>query len=320
MTVEKAYPQLTDPPLVSVVIPTFNSGPFIQETLESVVRQKGRFSLEIIVVDDGSTDDTVARVGAFDGVKLIRQVNAGPSAARNRGIASAEGDFIAFLDADDLWPANKLAVQMALFAGHPELGMVFGDCRHFDQLGARPRTQFEDEGLDADFFGGEAVLSDPYAGLFKVNYVPTGTVVARRDCLQDAGLFDESRRYVEDWDLWIRIALRCKLGYTREICQLKRAHANGLSADRERMTLAFIEVLASHAEAYGAEMRRRGLRAEPRMAFEYCLVGDARERQGDLKTARRRYLQAFATYPSLRPLYYWARSWLPKGSLPRARS
>jgi hypothetical protein len=86
------------------------------------------------------------------------------------------------------------------------------------------------------------------------------------------------------------------------------------------MKLALIEILASHAKVYGAEMRRRGLRAERLMAFEYCLVGDARERRGDRQIARRRYLQAFATHPSLRPLYYWARSWLPKGSPRRDRS
>jgi glycosyltransferase involved in cell wall biosynthesis len=299
---------------VSVVIPARNAGQFIGEALESVIRQQGPFSLEVIVVDDGSSDDTAASVEAFDGVRLVRQANAGPSAARNRGIAAARGDYIAFLDADDLWPPGKLAIQLELFRAHPQLGMVIGDCRIFDQRGPRSRTQFEQEGRDAEFFGGEPLIEDAYAKLFQGNYVPTGTVVVRRKCIEEAGLFDESRRYVEDWDLWVRIALRCRLGYTRKVCELKREHADGLSADGERMTLAFIDILAAHARAYPGELARRGLRIEPRIAFEYCLIGAARERRGDLRAARQRYMQALRTYPSLRPVYYWMRSWIPKGS------
>jgi glycosyltransferase involved in cell wall biosynthesis len=309
MTVETVSSAKPPGPLVSVVIPAHNAGPYLRETLESVTRQETAFPFEIVLIDDGSTDDTLAQARTFEEVRIVRESGRGPSAARNRGIAEARGEYVAFLDADDLWPPEKLATQVAIFQSHPELGLVVGDCRIFTDAGSRPRTQFEEQGLDTEFFGGDVVIEDPYARLFRVNFVPTGAAVVRRTCLEKAGLFDESRRYVEDLDLWFRIALHCKIGYTRRICELKREHAGGLSANRERMTLAFIDVLAAQATNHPEELNRRGLRVKPRIAFEYCLIGDARERQGDFSAARSRYLQAFRTHPSLRPLYYWLQSW-----------
>jgi glycosyltransferase involved in cell wall biosynthesis len=296
-------------PVVSVVIPAYNAGGTIAEALDSVFAQRGPFELEVILVDDGSADDTVRVAAAFPRIRLIRQANAGPSAARNRGIREARGDYVAFLDADDRWTPDKLAVQMALFRDQPGLGMVIGDCRVYTDTGPRDQTQFQEGGFDRSYFGGEAIIADAYTKLFETNFIPTGTAVLRRDCLRKTGLFNESRRRVEDLDLWFRVALHCRIGFTPALCQLKRERAGGLSADAEGMTLAFIEVLAAQAREFPQELRRRGLRPEPRMCFEYCLIGDARERRGDLKTARSRYLQGFRTHPSLRPIYYWLRTW-----------
>jgi glycosyltransferase involved in cell wall biosynthesis len=97
-------------PLISVVIPAYNAGEHLRETLASALGQQGPFTLDTIVVDDGSSDDTRAQVESMPGVRLIRQANAGPSAARNRGIAAARGELVALLDADDLWMPGKLAI------------------------------------------------------------------------------------------------------------------------------------------------------------------------------------------------------------------
>ena len=114
-------------PRVSVIIPAYNAGRTIDAALQSVFAQTFR-SFEIIVVDDGSTDDTADRVEAWGSrVMLHRQKNAGPAAARNRAIASARGEFLAFLDADDVWLPTKLARQVSYFERYPETGLLHGD-------------------------------------------------------------------------------------------------------------------------------------------------------------------------------------------------
>ena len=320
------------PPPISVIIPAYNAAAHIGEALASVAGQGGGFRLEVIVVDDGSTDATREQVAAFalavgtglapapvagcrDGggplqVRLIAQANAGPAAARNRGIRAAAGDLIGFLDADDCWPADRLRVQVPILAQFPRVGLVFGDCRGFDARGERALTQFEADGLDLGFWGAPVLVEDPYGKLLRNNFIPTGTVLARKDALLAVGLFDESRRLVEDLDLWLRLALHCPFAYTREVCELKRTHGANCSADRDAMALAYIEVLRDQARRAPGELRRRGLRIAPLIAFEYCLIGDRREGRGDRAGARGAYAAALRTRPSARPLYYWLRTWL----------
>ena len=118
--------------LVSVIIPTYNSGPFVTETIDSVLCQTHPHR-EIIVVDDGSTDDTPARVRHYGSkISYIRQSNAGVGAARNIGIRAASGDYLAFLDSDDLWLPEKLEVQLAVAARYPDSGLIACDGEYFD--------------------------------------------------------------------------------------------------------------------------------------------------------------------------------------------
>ena len=117
--------------LVSVIIPAHNSAAFIEETLDSILAQPHR-PLEILVVDDGSTDLTPQIVSGYaPEVRLIRQPQSGHPAARNTGIRAARGEFLAFLDHDDLWTPFKLALQFAAFYKDPELDLVFGHMQNF---------------------------------------------------------------------------------------------------------------------------------------------------------------------------------------------
>lgn len=296
--------------LVSVILPAFNAADYITESLESVVSQEGPFDLEVIVVDDGSTDDTRERAVSFAGVRLVSQANAGPSAARNRGISMAKGDFIAFLDSDDLWPPGKLAAQLAVADRFPEAGLIFGDCRIFTQEGPRAQTFFEEAGLGPGYFGGEGLVRKPYRRLFEMNYVPTGAALVRKDVFGVVGLFDEERRYVEDMELWFRIASRFPVAYTTQLCELKREYGSGLSANVERMALALIDVLELQLRLHGDLIREQHIPVAERIALEYCLLGDRSERLGRVREARRWYLQGFRRRPSLRPVYYWASSFV----------
>jgi len=297
-------------PVVSVIVPAYNAARYIPECLESVLRQRGGVPLEIIVVDDGSTDRTRDIVEAFGGVRLIEQNNAGPSAARNRGIGASRGDYVAFLDSDDLWTEDKLTVQMEIFRTHPEASLVFGDCLKFDRDGPFKESFFHESGLTQEFWGDPVLVRDPYIKLFENNYIPTGSVVLRKECLRASGMFDKEKRYVEDLDLWLRVAFHFPVAYTTHVCQLKRQHGDCVSNNAELMTTAFIEVLEQQRLSHGELLKDRGVRLHPRYAMEYCVLGDRCEREGRRADARRWYLKGFFAHPSVRPAYYLFRSFL----------
>lgn len=190
-------------PRVSVIIPAWNRAGTILEAIHSVLSQTF-VSLEVIVVDDGSTDGTAAAVrerhGADPRVVLLSQANQGPAAARNAGIGRARGELIAFLDSDDLWDPEKLAAQVGHLDAHPVAGLTFCDARVQDERGPQARTRFESKG-----FGGDCSLR----GLVEARFpLCTPSVLIRREALADAGGFDASFPCAEDWDLWIRLVDR----------------------------------------------------------------------------------------------------------------
>jgi glycosyltransferase involved in cell wall biosynthesis len=183
-------------PRVSVIIPTHNRSGFLRRTLASVLRQKD-VDLQIIVVDDGSTDDTPEMLAAIDDPRVTVLRNDTPqkvSAARNRGIAVADGEWVAFLDDDDLWAPDKLSSQIRRSG---ELGRTwsFGGTIVVDPelniLGGGPPLEAEEVARDL------AVRNTVTGG--------ASNVVIRRDILQQVGNFDTSLRHMSDWDLWIRI-------------------------------------------------------------------------------------------------------------------
>lgn len=118
-------------PLISVIIPVYNCEKYINEAINSVLKQN-YYPLEIIVVDDGSTDKTQEKIKEFGSqITYIYQKNGGTAKARNNGIKNAKGDYFAFLDADDIWVENKLKMQMEIFAKNPEIDLVFGQIQQF---------------------------------------------------------------------------------------------------------------------------------------------------------------------------------------------
>lgn len=172
--------------LVSVVIPVFNGERFLREAVQSVLDQ--HYSpLEIIIVDDGSTDGTATVAKALAGpVRYLRQVNQGPAAARNRGIEHAQGSLIAFADADDLWPADKLELQLPYLLRDATIDIVLGRIQQV-------RLSETDNGQTrAEEF------ADP---AFSVNL---GSAIIRKSVFERVGLFDETMRYSEDVDWFMR--------------------------------------------------------------------------------------------------------------------
>jgi len=187
---------LSEAPQVSVIIPTFNQSGYLVEAIKSVLSQTYT-SLEVIVVDDGSTDNTAEVVGAFDSrVRYLRQSNKGTAAARNAGIAHAKGKWIAFLDHDDLWMPEKLALQIPLFEADPKLGLVYAAIRFFDDRTGRITCEH--------FPGPELGFHD----LLGHQVISLQTSVFPKGVLQEVGGFDESLFGTDDWDLCIRVTAR----------------------------------------------------------------------------------------------------------------
>jgi glycosyltransferase involved in cell wall biosynthesis len=215
-------------PTVSVVIATYNCAQYLPAALESATRQTFT-SLEVVVVDDGSTDQTALAVRPFLADRRVhyhRIKHAGVAAAKNVGVRLSRAPLVAFLDADDVWMPTKLARQVALFRADPELGVAHTRRWLIDEQGRR--LEYE----QPTFFRGR-VLRD----LFRTNFVCFSSAMVRRAVLDAAGLFDESLPLSVDYDLWLRVALRYRFDHLDEpLVEYRTGHANLSSRTEERLT------------------------------------------------------------------------------------
>lgn len=310
-----------DSPLVSVIIPAYNAEKYIAETLESVYAQTYR-PIEVIVVDDGSTDRTAEVVNSFRGRKAdkidliyIPQRNSGPSRARNKGIKASKGKYIAFLDSDDLWPEEKLSGQVGLMESHPDAGLIFGDVQRFSKDGQARFSMFSKKGLGAEFFGAPFYVDRPFEKLLKCNYIPTGTVMVRRECHDTAGFFDEGFRLVEDMELWFRMARSFKIGYSSDIWEFKRDHETNLSGDNEAMDLSFIKVLEKLEREFSGWLAAEKISLAVPFSDTYQRLGYLCFTKRSLAEARMYFRKSFAMTPRFRTMAYWfaafTRQYLP---------
>jgi len=194
-------------PAVSVVIPCYNSEKTIRDTAGSVLGQT-RPDFELIIVDDGSKDGTAAAVQSIDDprIRYIRQENSGPSVARNTGIEAARGDYIAFLDHDDLWFPGFLEKTTALLDRDPEAVMVVTN-QYWQKHPSDNETTLHDC-VELDNTRGEIFFMD----IIRRNIISTSACVVRRETLLECGGFDPELRVAEDYHLWLKIAtLRKKI-------------------------------------------------------------------------------------------------------------
>jgi glycosyltransferase involved in cell wall biosynthesis len=204
-------------PLVSVVITTYNQSDYIADTVVSALNQTYPHR-EVIVVDDGSTDDTGARLASFrDRVTVVRQDNRGVAASRNAGVRSARGELIAFLDGDDLWEPDKLAVQVATYRAHPRSGLIAVDACTFSgsevlRRSSLPWTPAAD--------GGESAVCTGrfYEDLVKAQLIyTTSQVMIPARVLDAVGPSDGRFQFASDYDLYLRIASSYDITFVRQV-------------------------------------------------------------------------------------------------------
>jgi glycosyltransferase involved in cell wall biosynthesis len=233
-----------DRPAVSVVIPTCNRWPTMLKTLSTALRQQ-QVDTEVIVVDDGSTDDTLARVGALEapGLRVLHlPTSHGVARARNAGIAEARGEWLAFLDDDDVWAPHKLRRQLDR-AAETRASFVYGACVGVSESGVILRT----EPLPlADGLDWRLLVS---------NVIPAGAsnIIARLELVRRIGGFDEKLDHLADWDLWIRLAqagggAACPdllVGYVEHATNMHKSAGDEVAAE-------FDYLLAKHQAASSA--------------------------------------------------------------------
>jgi glycosyltransferase involved in cell wall biosynthesis len=288
-------------PLVSVVIPAFNCVRYVDEAIQSVLSQDYG-NLELIVVDDGSTDGTYERAVSYGGcVKVLQQPNQGAGAARNRAVRESRGDILAFLDADDVWLPGKLTAQVAHLQRNPDVGVVYG--RWADWLtqtdgsfspAASYATPFDDESLDGSRSGWL------YPRILLSSLIHIISAIIPRAVYDRVGGFDEGLRRGQDYDFWIKVTRMFRAHRLSMMVALYRHHGGNNTKRPQAQSNAY-RLLARAVEQYGLtgpggdtlsprEMNRR--LADVCFRFGYLHL-----RRGDPSVAANAFLRSLRHYP-----------------------
>lgn len=293
---------------VSVVIPAYNSEEFIGEAISSALGQTLRVS-EIIVVDDGSSDQT-AEVAAKLGASVIRQEHGGISVARNAGIRAAKHDWIAFLDADDIWEPKKIEYQWAAIRRHPDVGLV--SCHLSQWIHGSPAPDNASDVTGVADNDAPMVYIPQAQGAFLIDRMTynSPTMLIRRELLLSVGLFDEKVRYVEGVECYLRVIARCPIVVVELPLVRQRLHQRNTSANSVEMRLSWIKMvdrLNAEPEKYprgAAEALAKDMSGQL-IPLGRALLGDGRMRE-----ARDLFVRSLKEKRSKRAVLLWALSFL----------
>jgi len=291
----------------SVIVPTYNMARYLGDALDSVFAQT-RQPGEVIVVDDGSTDDTRAIVGRYsDRVRYIHQSNAGVSAARNAGLRAASHEYIALLDADDIWAPDKLAAQIPLLEQDPSIGLVCSDFAIERADGRRVPSYFAAHPWDDH--------GDVFEGVFSGWSIPPSSVVFRWGA---AGEFDESLTVGEDLHLFLRIACSWKVVAVPRVLCTKRERPDGARPFEDAMlgSLRMLDRLETAMPDLSTRRRRLVRRRKGDLELE---LGRYRTRNGRAAEGRGDLIRAVRDYPLNAKAVAWLAINLSGWSGPRPR-
>ena len=280
-------PSSEQPPLVSVVIPTYNRGTYLREAVQSVLDQSYQ-AWELIVVDDGSTDDSLRFVEALGDprIQVMSLPHCGnPGALRNRGMAQARGVFVAFLDSDDCWLPEKLRLQVEDLETHSECGWSY---TYLTPVGPGLEPLPLTPGRSGRPFRGNIA---PALAALEAS-VTTPTVLLRRELAAKVGGFDETFRFCEDYDLWIRCALASPVSVVTTPLVLIRVHSGSNTHERLEVLEYWVRLGEKlRGTAADPELRRLGgvlcWTMLMRLAAQFRSRGASRQSLGALRRALR---------------------------------
>ena len=293
---------------VSLIIATFNHARFLGAAIDSALAQT-LGAVDVIVVDDGSTDDTPAVLARYAGrVRVLRQPNRGLAAARNAGLAAARGTYVAFLDADDVMAPTKLAAQLEMLERSPTIGWTY--CDVLIETVATRTTVTASERFG---YGARALDGWLFPELIHGNFIPAIAPMIRRTALDAAGGFDERLTALEDWDMWLRLSLIAEARYTPAVLVTYRIRPGGMSEDRARMDRNRFCVLDKINRTRPVALESLGDAGRRIIADTHNWLGKEAYASGDWSEARRRFAASVLTVP-------WQREapWLLGKSLVRA--
>jgi glycosyltransferase involved in cell wall biosynthesis len=236
-------------PFISVVIPTYNSEKFITKTLETLYSQTYN-NYEVIVSDDGSTDNTVDVVRSFflknssRKKALLMNKHEGPGAARNNGIENASGDWISFLDSDDLWDSNKLESVAGYILKNDDIDLV---CHSLIVKDGSKETLMD----PSKYFNNKI---DPFLSMYREHYLYTSALTVKKDILYQAGLFDNRLPSAQDYDLWLRLGMinKIKMGFIEESLSKHIVREGNISSNVERRLQCMLEI----SQKYYVELKK----------------------------------------------------------------
>jgi len=249
-------------PTISVVIPAYNAERTILETIASV-QQQSFSDFELIVINDGSTDRTLELLHSINDerLRILSYENGGVSVARNRGISQASGEFISFIDADDLWSPDKLESQLATLQQHPEAGVAYS-WTYFMEEKEGTRSFHP---CDPIFFEGNV-----YTDLLVKNFIPNGSnVLIRKQAVESVGEFDPKRTGWEDWDYWIRLAAKWSFVVVPKLQVFYRRSSDSASSKVDNMkkeALVVIEKAFLAAPQSFQPLKKKSLAG----IYQYC--------------------------------------------------
>lgn len=273
-------------PKVSVVIPTYNRSFTVVKAIDSVLEQTYD-DYEIIVVDDGSTDDTYEILRPYwDKIHYEFKENGGISSARNLALEVARGKYIALLDSDDYWKPEKLARQMECFANNTEYGMVATRCvthkvdRHFNTIETNRIRRTGKSGW-------------VYKDLFYRNYIRTSSVVIKKECFQELGGFDESLPRCNDIDMWLRISRKYPVGFINSVLTVYTRRPKEVRVDNIEGRKIWLDVLKKN---YDPDIISHRL-YKKRMARVYAHIAENMLKKGERGEVIKSLDQALSLYP-----------------------
>lgn len=319
-------------PTVSVIIPTFNGAKWITDAVQSVLNQTFN-DFEIVVIDDGSTDNTKDILMPYlKNINLVtHELNLGLPAARNSGIKVAKGEFIAYLDGDDMWKSEKLALQVALLEKHKNVQIVFSNYEPFGdpvdyKTGfdrSRILRQLPKKGVGEDAY---IITKAPlFIDILRDLFPWVSTILLRRECLEKVGLFDEKSRYSgEDWQMCLRLAKYFSFGYIDK-CLVKRRERVGSQSKNGKDEVEAIKILEDIQNWVSLSKVERHAVLE-KTAGLYFAVGYMKYSNYHLTEARFYFLASMKIYISLfnninipRRIFidilYYIMTFLPEGYL-----
>ena len=230
--------------MISVVIPLYNKEKQIAKTLQTVLNQTYQ-NFEIVIVNDGSTDGSVEEVLRISDsrIRLVNQENGGVSAARNRGIDEAKGEYIAFQDSDDIWIADKLERQMKLFEFDEQLDFVYSKLRY--KIDDTHSMILPDERISYD-----NKIGNIYNQLLWDNLIPFSSLVVKKNRLNAVGKMDNSFSALEDYDFVLRIAKNYKAGFVDEVLVEAAISSDGISSNSYNYLISSCKLLGKYKNDY----------------------------------------------------------------------